>query len=294
MLGHASLLQHPGKDGGHGIPATDAGLAHKLHKKTRHPHDVVGNQHSGCAAQGHIEDIEGGKIEAQRRGAGDAVAGDDLKLACGPANEGAHCPVRKLDALGLPRGTGGEEDEGRILGRHLRQRRRIVFLRCWRRPCNAGSSVQIGDARWSAVAIDQQPRSALGQNRVDALPRPARMNGDIDGSGQQRGKDGNDGFGVLGQEPGRCGRRVEFRVRRRRRASDWACAKSSAKVVIRSSSTMATASGVAAALCRSHSCSRFGSGQARASVTPQVKPMPAEANSSNWPGRMSPSRRISA
>jgi hypothetical protein len=127
------------------------------------------------------------------------VAGDDLKLACDPANEGAHCPVRKLDALGLPRGTGGEEDEGRILGRHLRQERKISFLRRRRRPCNAGPSVQIGDARWKAVAIDQQTCSALGQNCVEALPRPARINGDVDGSGQQRGKDGNDRIAVLGQ-----------------------------------------------------------------------------------------------
>lgn len=32
--------------------------------------------------------------------------------------------------------------------------------------------------------------------------------------------------------------------------------------------------------------------QARASVTPHVKPIPADANSNNCPGRMSPSRRI--
>ena len=75
-------------------------------------------------------------------------------------------------------------------------------MRCWRRPGNAGASKQIGDARRSTLAVDQQARFALRQNGVDAFPRPARVNGHIDGSGQQGGEEGNDGIGALGQSQG--------------------------------------------------------------------------------------------
>src|ERR1035437_1904017 len=49
----------------------------------------------------------------------------------------------------------------------------------------------------------------------------------------------------------------------RQRASDWACASNSPKVVTRSSSTMAELPGAAVALCSSHSCSSSLSGSSK-------------------------------
>lgn len=43
---------------------------------------------------------------------------------------------------------------------------------------------------------------------------------------------------------------------------------------------------------RLQSTSTTGWIHARAMVAPHVKPIPADANNNNWPGRMSPSRRI--
>ena len=43
--------------------------------------------------------------------------GTTLKLTVAD-HEGAYGAVRKLDALRLPGGTGGEEDQGRVLGAH--------------------------------------------------------------------------------------------------------------------------------------------------------------------------------
>ena len=65
----------------------------------------------------HVE-THGAHVIEQDVELASAVAGDDLKLARGPADEGAYGAVRKLDALRLPGGTGGEEDQGRVLGAH--------------------------------------------------------------------------------------------------------------------------------------------------------------------------------
>ena len=51
-------------------------------------------------------------------------------------------------------------------------------------------------------------------------------------------------------------------------------------------------SGAMRSTIRLESPSVTGWDHARTMVAPHVKPIPADANSKNWPGRMSPSRRI--
>ena len=79
------------------------------------------------------------------------------------------------------------------------QKRKIGLSFFRRQPLDASPATQIDDAGPRFTGLDQQSGPALGQNRVDTLLRPARMNGNIDSSGQQRGEDRHNCVGVLRQ-----------------------------------------------------------------------------------------------
>ena len=127
---------------------------------------------------------------------------------------------------------------------------------------NACAGLAIDDSWRKSVALDHQPRPAVRQRRFDSFLRPLRMNGNIVAPASSDAKTETIASVDFGST--RAMRSCfSTPCSTNRTASDTACSNNSRKVVTRSSSIMADASGVAAAVRRSQSESRLLSGASR-------------------------------